>query len=1086
MKLRRMVVLLLLCLVGSLAAQTFRGGIQGTITDPTGAAIAGAQVTVTHVDTRFSRTVVSDPQGNYTATELPLGAYTVAASFPGFATKQVGGVTVETSSNKRVDLQLSPGSVKETVQVTSDVPMVETTGNTMGGTIEAKQIAEIPVNGRDFTKLLEMVPGTASDPVGSTESAGSYGLFAINGNRGRSNNYLLDGTDMNDGYRNLPAINQAGVWGSPSTILPTDALAEVPVTASPEAEFGRSSGATVNLVTKSGGNQIHGSLFEYFRNGALGARNYFNSVDPTTGLTLPKNSFHNNQFGGSLGGPLVKDKTFWFVSYEGQRERGGLPQTGEVPTQSYIDNWKKSNTINPVINTLLNQQKPWGTLPTLADTSIDYAPVLFTTPFSNNSDNLIVKMDQHLKIFSSSDLLTGRYFFAQGDQSFPLGMLNTGSSAPGYNTYTPTHVNIVSLSFTSAPKSNLVFEIRGGYNRFYQGFLPQDNAFNPNSIGLNTLPPGYTSSDLGMPSIRVYDSAGGSLSTIGSTSSDARARIDTNYQLFGNVSLSKGTHNYKWGYEWRRTFINSYINSGHRGSLTFNSLDDFLAGTIDGGSSAAGFSRRYSYQNADGAYAQDSWRLTKRLTMNYGVRWDYYGVVGEKYHQFSLFNATTDSIQQVGVPGGPSNLYPKDWLNFSPRLSFAWDPTGKGKIVVRAGYGIYYDGPSQDFFVGNQPWNTLPAQAGPAFNYIGFANTVAPSIVSGQPIFSNYSPSSAFTVSQKLVTPRYQSYNLNVESQLMRNVALQVGYIGSQGRHLFRFRDINQVDPSTGASPYPNFVYINQVETTASSSYNSMQVTLKMKDWHGLNSTLNYTWAHSIDTASDGLDFVPNAAQPDNSYAPQNERADSNFDVRQRLQWFWNYNLPKTASMKWLTNGWAMDGILNFATGQPFTLNYIYEGDYNGSGEWFGRPDIIGNPYAGVTGKGLLNLAAFAAPCSVDANGNCIAGTQHFGNAGRNQFRAANYFDADFSLNKTSRLTEKLTMQLRADIFNVFNHPNMTNPLLPGFGVDMYQNGQKIVNGRLTGSGILTPAATPDVGSGNPYLGGGGPRTIQLSARFAF
>ena len=314
-----------------------------------------------------------------------------------------------------------------------------------------------------------------------------------------------------------------------------------------------------------------------------------------------------------------------------------MPQTGEVPTASYITNWKLHNTINPVIDRLLTQVKPWGTLPT--NTALDYAATTFTTPFSNNSDNLIVKLDQRLKLFSPSDLLTGRYFFAQGQQSFPLGMLNTGSTAPGYNTSTPTHVNIVSLSYTSAPKSNLVFELRGGYNRFYQGFFPQDSSFNPASIGLNTLPPGYTSADLGLPSIRVYDSNGGSFSPIGSTSSDSRARIDTNYQLFGNVSLTEGTHNYKLGYEWRRTFINSYINSGHRGSLSFASLDDFLAGNIDGGSSAAGPSKRYTYQNATGAYFQDSWRLTKRFTVNYGVRWDYYGVVGEKNNQFSLFDA---------------------------------------------------------------------------------------------------------------------------------------------------------------------------------------------------------------------------------------------------------------------------------------------------------------------------------------------------------------------------------------------------------------------------------------------------------------
>ena len=1117
----RLILPLVLLFSAMLPAQTFRGGVQGTVTDPTGAAVAGAQVTVTNIDTGFVRKATCDGQGNYTATELPLVNYSVSASQTGFSTKTVSGVKVEIGSNKRVDIPLTTGFVKETVQVTADAPMIETSSDTMGGVIEASTVAEIPLNGRDFTKLLEVVPGASSDPVGSTESAGSYGLFSVDGNRGRSNNYLLDGTDMNDGYRNLPSINQAGVWGCPSTILPTDALAEVPVTASPDAEFGRSSGATVNLVTKSGTNAIHGSIFEYFRNSALGARNYFNSVDPNSGQALPKDLFHNNQFGGSMGGPIVKDKSFWFVSYEGQREKGGLPQEGDAPTQSAINAFGLAN-VNPVIRNILTQVKPWGALPLTnpSDPSADFAPVLYTTPFSNDSDNLIVKVDQHLHLFSDSDLLTGRYFYSHGMQSFPLGMLNTGSSAPGYNTLTPTHVNIVSLSFTTVPRSNLVVELRGGFNRFLQDFFPQDIAFSPASIGLNTLPPGYNQArDWGMPTITIDDSnvpASGELSPIGASSSVSRGRIDTNYQLFGNVSWTKGTHNFKWGYEWRHTFINSFIDSSRRGSLTFDSLDDFLAGNIYSGTSAAGQGTRDSYQSDDGAYFQDAWRLTSRLTMNYGIRWDYFGVIGEQNHQFSLFNSTTDALQQVGVAGGPSQLYPRDLTNFAPRLSFVYDAFGNGKAVIRAGYGIFYDGASQDFFVGNQPWNTPAAVAGPVFNNIQFGslavNNAGNSVISAnQPVFdpNSYSASNcygtglpcAFTVAPNLVTPRYMAYNLNIESQLNKHLAMQVGYVGSQGRHLFRFRDIDQVDPScawhpnsscqpisssnpNGWVPYPNFLYINQVESSASSSYNSLQTSFKMHDWHGLTSTLNYTWAHSIDNASDGMDFVPNAAQPDNSYNPAGERASSNFDVRQRVQWYWTYNLPEYHALKALTGGWALDGVLNFATGQPYTVSFF--GNYNGSGEYFGRPDIIGNPYAGVSGNELLNLSAFAAPCQLDSTGACIPGTQHFGNEGRNQFNAPDYTNFDFSVSKTSHLSEKLTMELRADFFNVLNHPNMTNPLLPGFGVFINLQQPTPTSRLATGNGFLSPTATPDVGSGNPYLGGGGPRTIQLAARFSF
>jgi hypothetical protein len=1110
-------------------AQTFRGSIQGTITDSTGAAVPGALVKVFSTATGLSRSVAANDRGEYVASELPLGTYSITVEKVGFRTTTLTQIPVSVGSPTRADARLATGTVEQVVEVNADVPLVETTSNTTGGTIEASEAAELPLNGGDYTKLLELVPGASSDPVGSTESAGSYGLFSLNGNRGRSNNYLLDGTDMNDGYRNLPSVNQAGVWGCPSTILPVDALAEIPVTGSSEAEFGRSSGATVNIVTKSGTNNIHGSAFENYRDGAMSARNYFNTD------AQPKNSFTNHQFGGSAAGPIVKDMAFWFVSYEGQRENGGLPQQGTVPTEADIAAATPAAGVNPVIQSLLNSN-PWGALPA-SGTGVE----TFTTPFINNSDNLIVKADQHLHLFSAGDLFSGRYFYSHGMQSFPLGMLFTGSSAPGYNTTTPTHVNLVSLSYTSVPRSNLIFEIRGGYNRFLQQFLPQDGSLNPNTAyGLNTLPPEFSTRDLGLPTIDV-----GSYSPIGATGSDSRGRVDTNYQLFGNVSLTKGRHSYKAGIEWRRTFINSFIDSGHRGKLTFgghsftdpitnkvtpfSGLQDFLSGYIDGGSSAAGDGTRYSYQNNGGAYLLDSWRVSSKITIDYGLRWDYFGVIGAEKNAFSNFNVKTGGLETVGAAGGPSGLYPKDWKDFAPRLSIADDLMGNGKLVVRAGGGIFYDAPSQDFFVGNQPWNTNPAEAGPAFNSIGFASPLSTGvdaagnpvsiISSGVPIFGGYSPSSVFTVDQKLTTPRYASYNLNIESQLSKRIALLVGYVGSQGRHLFHFRDLNQVNnvdgsvdscgngqtitymeqcfPAYSVGPYAGdaLVYINQIETSALSNFNSLQTTLKVQGWRGLTSTLNYTWSHSIDTASDGLDFVPNAAQPDNSFNPKGERASSNFDVRQRVQWYWTYNLPNAEKAKWISNGWALDGMFNFATGQPYTVSFIYEGDYNGTGEWFGRPDIVANPHTGASGTNLLNLAAFAMPCNVDTNVNdstyetCLSGW-HPGSEGRNAFNATNYTNFDFSLTKTTQLAGSVKMEIRADFFNVLNHANFSNPLLPGFGVDAFGYGDAaIAGGRMVAGApdqFVTTTATPDVGSGNPYLGGGGPRSAQLAVHFNF
>src|SRR5512140_2042410 len=576
---RTFVSLFVLLFTSVLVAQTFRGTVQGTVTDSSGAAIPGVQVKIVSTETGLTRTVMTSDDGNYSASELPPGSYSVSFTKPGFRAATLKGVDVSVSTVARANIALTPGEVKESVEVNADIPLVETSSNIMGGTIEGKEAADLPVNGRDFTKLLVLVPGATGDPVGSSDSPGSFGLFSVNGNRGRSNNYLLDGTDMNDGYRNLPAINEAGVFGTPATILPVDALAEVPVLSGVDAEFGRNSGAIVNLVTRSGANKMHGSLYEFFRNDALDARNYFNPVG------TPKNSFHNNQFGGSLGGAFVKDKAFWFVAYEGQRETGGLPTPGTVPTQADINSYVAGGgVINPVVQNLLDK-KPWGTLPASGSGSVN-----FITPFNNRVDSFIGKIDEHLHLFSDSDLLTGRYFFGNSDQSFPLGLVGGGGSAPGFNTYTPTRVNVLSLSYTTIPKSNLIIELRGGYLRFNESFLAQDRSFDPRTIGLNTLGAGATANDFGMPLISVSG-----YSSIGATPSVPRGRIDTNYQYFTNMSYLHGNHNWKWGYEFRRTFINGFFDAGYRGKLGFASLADFLAGDPTGSSrSATGDSRRYT------------------------------------------------------------------------------------------------------------------------------------------------------------------------------------------------------------------------------------------------------------------------------------------------------------------------------------------------------------------------------------------------------------------------------------------------------------------------------------------------------------
>src|SRR5438270_2804159 len=388
MKVRMMLAFIVLT-SATLFAQTFRGTILGTVTDPSGAVVSGAKVTAKNMATGLERTTQTSADGSYSIPELPLGTYTVTVTQSGFQTAVTTGVAVDVATERRVDVQLKTGQVSETVEVSGEaLPQVETTTDTLGGTFTASAVKDLPVNGRDYQKLIYLTPGISGSPDQITDSPGSFGIFSMNGARGRANNFLLDGTDMNDGYRNDPAINEAGVFGTPATILPVDAVAELRVISNFEPEYGRNAGATVNIVTKSGTNALHGSLIEFFRNNALDARNYFNPSDQ------PQAQFHNNQFGGSLGGPIVKDKTFFFFNYEGQREKVGVVTLGCVPVGSAADgSLDPTQSNNAVIQALLARH-PWpapNIAFAIASGTCPNASVI--SPSSNRVDSLIAKID---------------------------------------------------------------------------------------------------------------------------------------------------------------------------------------------------------------------------------------------------------------------------------------------------------------------------------------------------------------------------------------------------------------------------------------------------------------------------------------------------------------------------------------------------------------------------------------------------------------------------------------------------------------------------------------------------------------------
>jgi hypothetical protein len=1151
---RGFLALSLVFLAATLAAgQTFRGTILGTVMDASGASVPGASVTVRNADTGLVRTSETQTDGSYRVPELPIGTYDVTIEKIGFRTSVTKAVQVSVAAERRVDAALELGEVRETVLVSGEaLPQIETTSDTLGGTLTQETVKDLPLNGRDYTKVIYLNPGVAGSPDQITDSPGSFGEFSMNGARGRSNNYLLDGTDMNDGYRNDPAINQGGVFATPSAILPIDAVSDLRVLSNFEPEYGRNGGAVVNIVTKSGTNQFHGSAFEYFRNDALDARNYFD-VTPA-----PKAPFHNNQFGGSLGGPIIKDKTFFFLDYEGQRENVGVVTLACVPTQAHIAAATATagasiSGISSVGQALLKfwPSNPANYIPGVTsndlgcfDANNNFAPdYTAIAPSFNNLSSVIAKIDHN---FNQNNILTGRYFFGDSTQQFPLALNATGGQLPGFDTVTPTRVQLVSLSYVHVFSATKLNELRYGWNRFAEGFFPQDQNFDPSTIGLCNVPAGSASChSSGLPILLLSPTPTGSTAFFaqpGANSADPRSRVDTNNQVIDSFSWKINKHDVKFGFEFRRTSIQQHFDKYSRGRIQFADLPSLLEGIPRTGVTHSfgyfGDTIRHTYENGYGLYFQDSYHISSRVTLNYGLRWDYNGVVAEKNNLFSNFIPTsggTGSLVQVG-PGGLSKLYNPDYRNFAPRVSIAWDVFGAGKTVVRGGYGIFFDAFSQDMFLGHLPFPTFYAP-GPAYNNIG-SNPIQEAVLTlptltfqpntpiyAAPTCSGGAECDIFAVDQKIKTPYMENYNLNIQQQITSKVALQVGYVGSQGHRLWRFFDINQPNqaainscdlslgvlacdfavPRVFGNP-AGAVYIFQENSSGKSNYNSLQASLRVNGWHGLTSVVNYVWSRSLDNSSDGEDFVPNAAQPQDSNNPNAEYGRSNFNIPQRFTWLIGYVLPTmSGGRQRLKNGWGVDSTVTLQSGQPFTLNYNAEDDYSGGGDGYDRPDVVGPiVYNYHDPSNFLDLSSFAMPCTVQSGINatnltggavdCVPGTRHYGNLGRNALQGPPFKQWDLAIYKDTKITERVSVQLRADFFNILNHPNFSNPVLPAFIADPAGNINLAcgcgfsVNGnnREAGNGFYHIVATGDVGIGNPFLGGGGPRGVQLAAKLTF
>ena len=1044
---------LLLTLASPLFGQSFRGSIRGRVVDPSGSVIVGAAVSAKNTATGLVRETTTGGDGAYVLAELPTGVYTVTAHAVGLS-PVAQNVVVSVGADTAADFDLTRVERQAAqLTVTAEAPVIETTRDVLGEVVERQLVNELPLNGRDFGKLVALVPGVTVEPSGVAGTQFGFGQFNINGNRDRSNNYTLDGTDNNDPFFNNSALNQVGITGAPATLLPVDAIQEFNLQSHFSAEYGRNSGSVVNIVTRSGTNALHGSAFEFLRNSALDARNYFNT-EPR------KTVFQNNQFGSSLGGPIVEDKAFFFGAYEGQRENVGSDFLLNVPTPAQIAAAQavalgtgQITAINPALTNILNFY-PQSNTPQIASVVRD----------KNDLDNFIVKIDENL---TNTELLTGRYAFGQSNQTFPLGNnggFGKGSRLPQFAQTSPTRTQVVSLSLLSSLSTTHINEVRFGYSRYRTSFSSLDANFDPASIGLN-----FGNGKLGLPE---FDFSVPQLENLGAQGfSVPRGRTSQTYQILDNFTWLQGKHTFKFGGEFRYATIDNFNDNLERGIFSVNTdgLDpdpvvDALANFYIGNIfvlADTGNTQRTTRNKGFSFFAQDDFRATSKLTLNLGLRWEYFGPLSEAHNLLSNL-APDGTLAMVGTHG-LNGVYNRDLNNFAPRFGLAWN--AMANTVVRAGYGFYYDYVPQDLFIAN-----FTTSAGVATNPIGPSpvypmnfDSVAFTTPGAQiltPITTG--PFSIFATPRDFRTPYIQNWNVNVQEKLLDNTSFEIGYVGCKGTRLVRLYDANQPDANFNY-PNPNFGTIDVLAPISSSTYHALQTTFRIQGVHGWSGFATYNWGKSLDDASDGIDFTAGAAFPQDSTNLKAEHGPSTFDTRHRFTGAVNYEIPTWGGVpKALGAGWALNWIVSLQSGRPIPI--ITSDDTTGRFYFNQRPNVVPgvdpilshwNPFTGY-----LNPNAFAQP---------TYGT--FGNLGRNSIFGPGYANLDFSVSKNTRLYERLNLQLRAEFFNILNHPNFALPagsIIPGVGP----------------AGQISQ--TPDVAQGNPGLGGGGPRVIQVAAKFMF
>jgi hypothetical protein len=1064
--------------------QTFRGGINGTVTDQSGAVVPGATVEAVAADTGVSHKTISSSAGAYSFEDMPLGTYTVTVSSSEFQQSIISKVPVTAGVIYTLPVKLNVAAAGATVEVSASGLALDTTSATQTTDISEEVVQSIPLNGRDFTQMIGMAPGFAGYALG--------GFGSVNGTRGNQVNWQIDGADNNDWWHNIPAVNQGGVENIAGVTLPIDSIAEFSLQTQSSSEVGRNPGGSVNLVTKSGTNIIHGSIYYYERNQALAASNPFN--------TLGELPLENVQWGASLGGPFWKDHTFWFTNFEKQKFNIATGDTGFEPNQYYQNAAlallsAASVPVNPATSKLLTILWPANLLTGTTPGGIQNA-----APEFGYSYNGVAKVDH---TFNSKQSIYGRAFLGQGNQTAPVG---TTDINPYFFEIGPIHVYNYSAGHNWSITPSISNSITAGVNYFHQTFSDA----NPNFASVATAGFITGSPFANSPNITI----GNDFEPTGNTPPEGRQ--DVTGAIDEALNWTKGRHELRMGGEYRRAQVDEFYHRHAIGTFSFvgdqgpngdgsvpwNTTDadvaalaDFMAGYLTKGSIAVGNPERLVLSHGFDLFAQDSYQVTTQLNLNFGVRFDYMQPMNDSKKDLSVFrpNLTPTGIAFQGQD--ISQIYGSDWNSISPRIGFAYQPKFSPGVVIRGGGGIFFDTPNANPFLDNRPGNSAPnglegnpGGSSPVFTITTGATTIVP----GQEIIPTATlaclqanPCGVFSVAPNFRSPYNANFNLQIEKSLGTKAFAQIGYVGSQGRKLLSLLNINQ--PHLGGAPGPfsgnyggnYYSDINQVESIGTSNYNSLQAIFRTTNWHGLNSQASYTWGHNLDEVT-----AYRGALPQDSYNFKNnipgdpgDYGNSDFDTRSAFKGFVNYTIPSLSTLKLLTGGWELTTAFAFNTGQPIT---IYDNnDTSGTDEFSQRVNQIGNPFSGITHSIQTNSSGGKFVQWLNPNAFETPAANTWGSIARNSLYGPGYGDLDFSVFKNTKIDihdSPINTQFRAEMYNLFNRVNLASPACTQLCNDYFGSG----------SGFGTSGST--IGSGNysPGIGPGEPFNVQLALKILF